>query len=244
MTDMTDMLFIELGAVVTEILGSTQCTIEPFCVVAPPPTYSPANRFTVDFAWLLDSLRGQPMDVAAIADQAQYDLIVAPMTGRRVQIGPNWPSGGCEGILCIRDNIVKEDLKILGPAAEKLVGPRYKYQVIVSFVADAVDKSVRRYHGFHAEGIEIMNGSIKFQIKSVDRTGKIIYVPITYDPNASDATVKFYTGNLVADNIIIQTNLTSGQTGPVFINLDLDAGSTLSSQLIDELPKLPPGAGL
>src|SRR5512138_754656 len=150
---MTDLLFIEIGAVVTEIKGSIQCTIEPFCVAAPPPTYIAANRVTVDFANLLDSLRAKAMDVATIADQAQYDLIVATMAGRRVQIGPNWPSGGYEGILCIREEIVAED-PILGPAANKLDGPRYKYQVIASIAAD---KSVQRYHGFHAEAVEMMN---------------------------------------------------------------------------------------
>jgi len=228
---MTDLLFIEIGAVVTEILGKTHCVIEPFCHANYSPTFNSNNYFEVDFAQLLDSLLlDQTMDPTSVAEKTQYDLILAPMTGRRVQIGPNWPGGGYEGILCIREDAVQSN-NLLIQATSKLDGPRYRYQVIASIAAD---KTARRYHGYQAEVIDSKDGTISFKIGGHTDV-------FTYAPADSDVAVKFYTGDLVAENIIINASLMPGQIGPVFMNLEK---FTATSYLADELPKLPPGAGL
>ena len=226
---MTDLLFIELGAIVAEIKGPAHCTIEPFCETKFESTFDSGNRFEVDFAQLLDNLL-LDHGVADAAQLAQYDQIVAPMAGRRVPIGPSWPGGGYEGILCVRDDVVRGN-NLLAQAANKLAGPRCRYQVIASVAAD---KTIRRYHGFPAEVIGSEGGVIKFRIVNHDDV-------ITYDPTDSNAAVKFYTGNLVAENVISGAGLTQGQIGPVFMNLD---EFTTSLYLDEELPKLPPSAGL
>jgi hypothetical protein len=232
---MTDLLFIELGAVVTGFPAPDQCTIEPFCDPNSPPTYyDPTKWYTVDFKQLLDIIPQK--------DTAQYDQIVYPMTGCRVAIGPKWPGGGYEGILCVRYNLVASNSvdrnPVLGAAADMLDGPVWRYQVIASIDQDT-GTVVRRYHGFPAQVFQ-NNGTIKFQI--VNRNDKITDTSITFDPNASDKDENFYAGDLVSDNDnIVSGNVQVGDRGAVFINLEKLPPNFTGG---DELPKLPPSAGL
>jgi hypothetical protein len=206
---MTDLLFIELGAVVTGFPAPAQCTIEPFCDPNVPPTYyDPTKWYTVDFNQFLDNVQN---------DTALYDQIVLPVAGHRMSIGPNFPGGGYEGILCVRYNFALND-GILGPAAGALDGSPRKYQVITS-IAQGVP--IQRYHGFLAQ---YNNGSNTLTI------GKHT---IPYESNPK----KFYTGNQVDGTIIPPLPV---QSGPASVFINLDAFSVLG----DELPKLPPSAGL
>jgi hypothetical protein len=235
---MTDVLFIELGAVVTEIKGPNWCSIEPYCNLN-PPTYDPDNRVAVNFA---DSLGH------ASLENVKYDQIVYP-AGNRVQIGPGWPGGGYEGILCVRENFVRtyvdsNNNSTLAIAANTLSGPRCRYQVIAS-IAD--DKEVRRYHGFWAQVISTNNG---IDFKLVNLNGDIIGNSITYDPSDVNKAVKFYVGNQsnsvdgydVGANIV-DGNVVAGDKRAVFMNLDAFDPIDVT-WIIAAAPKLPHSAGL
>jgi hypothetical protein len=226
---MTDLLFIELGAVVTQILGSTRCYIEPFCAAEPGPSYQPQNHFEVDFALLLESHLNN-------LDEAAYDQIVRPTTASRVAIGPKWPSGGYEGILCVRENKMLNGgtLSFLGSAASELAGPRCRYQVIASIGQG----KIRRYHGFAAQIVSKgSDNAFDFKIMS---NGQTTGPAFSCGPGNSNA---FYTGSLV-DNIaldgILNSSMQVDTQGAVFIDLD-SSGFTEGE---GQLPKLPPAGGL
>lgn len=219
----TDLLFIELGAVVTQVLGSTLCTVEAFS--NQPPTYDPKKGFTVDFTKSLEHfLISQPVGDAP--GGAWYDQIVCPMPGRRVAIGPSFPGGGYEGILCVRDGVVS-DSGVLAPAATAQGVPSWRYQVIASIAAD---KTIRRYHGFKAEVVSKGN-SIIFNIEGHND-------PITYNPGDLD----FYTGSVLFNENILTNGAGAGSQGVVFMNVDVFLNTI--TWMDDELPKLPPSAGL
>jgi len=237
---MTDLLFIELGAVVTEIKGPNWCSIEPYCNLN-PPTYAPDNRVAVNFA---DSLGH------ASLENVKYDQIVHP-AGNRVQIGPGWPGGGYEGILCVRESFVRtyvndNNSSTLATAANTLSGPRCRYQVVASIAGDG---EVRRYHGFWAEVTNIQNNT-SIEFKLVDLNGNIINHPIAYDPSALDKDAKFYAGNPDSqiDDITVDVNIVGGsvplgQRGAVFMNLDAFDPIDVT-WIIAAAPKLPHSAGL
>ncbi len=225
---MTDLLFIELGAVVTEVLGPTRCTVEPFCDPEDPPTYAPEDRVEVDFAQSLDhvlSIHGPK----GVAQHARYDQVVAPNGTSRVPIGPSWPGGGHEGIVSVREDVVQGN-GVLAAAANALAGARCTYQVIVSVDPNS---TVRRYHGFPAKYLRNEGAAIVFEI--ANRDGEI-----AYDPNAPGAAERFYAGDLVEGNVL-RGGLAPGSTGAVFMNL---AALTSLVGVDEELPKLPPSAGL
>jgi hypothetical protein len=215
---MTDVLFIELGAVVTGTLGLAQCNIEPLCASNAVPTYNdPTKWYLVDFAQSLDNLGNE---------NALYDQIISPNTVSRVPIGPSWPGGGHEGILCIRHDTVLS-IPLLRDAAATLAGPRCRYQVIVSIGPGG---AVQRYHGFPAEELQYNDDKIAFNVGKCSG--------IVYDPSDPQITSKFYTGNLVPENLV--TTRPAQGPAPVFINV----AAFPQFQLGDELPKLPPSAGL
>jgi hypothetical protein len=229
---MTDLLFIELGAVVTETKGTNQCTIEPYCGQN-EPTYLPNNRVDVNFA---DSV-GNVSPANAL-----YDQIVYPASNRE-QIGPSWPGAGHEGILCARESLV-HDNGILSAAATTLTtlrGPRCRYQVIAS-IADNND--VQRYHGFVAEVVLIDNMIV---FKLVDVNGHTVDTPIKYTPNGQGMDAKFYTGYQVdgytIDGNVVRGTVPVGTQGVVFMNLDA-FDQVDRDWIIAVAPKQPPGAGL
>ena len=223
---MIELLFIEIGAILTEVRGSLKCTIEPFCSPALPPTYKAERRVEVDFTRSLDNISsGTPP--ADIAQQALYDQLFAPTAGRRVALGPSWPGGGYEGIVTVREDELKLN-DLLSAAASSLAGPRCKYQVVATIDPGG---TVRRYHGFPAEILRIEGSAIILKLTS--RAGEI-----KYDPSASDAP-GFYTGGLVDGNVL-GAGRAPGYIGGLF--LSQTASSSLGAD--EELPKLPPSAGL
>ena len=235
---MIDLLFVELGAVVTEILGSTRCTIEPFCHPTKPPTYSAEDRLEVDFAFSLAGILSngsQEPTVTAVqrALYHQYDQIDGLGS---VPIGPSWPGGGYEGIVNIREDIVRANAK-LAAAAAILPGRPWEHQVVTSI--DEVTGKILHYHGFHAEIIEDEGNTL---VLKVAHAGKSMDPPdpdspwkkVRYSP--ADTT-RFYTGALIANNLIRGGEILR-RSGAVFITLEEAANSNIN------LPKLPPGAGL
>jgi hypothetical protein len=238
---MTDLLFIELGAVVTETLGTNLCTIEPYCNTDYPPTYHSTKRVMVNLAESVDYLNPE-----YALEYAKYDqLQVEGNVGSGRLLGPIWPGGCYEGILRVRETLV-QDNSILKAAAEELPGgeQRYNYQVIVS-IAD--DGTVRRYHGFHVESVQNIGGAIKFRIKKKDAESVTDCHEITYSSDSQ----RFYHGAQVeshpVDNVISERfkNDQWGTSGAVFIDVySSDADSSEFWALADEVPKLPPSAGL
>lgn len=225
---MIELLFIEIGAVLTEIRGDLRCAIEPFCSPALPPTYKPDRRVEVDFSRSLENLADEtPLE--EIAQQALYDQLVAPIPGRRVPIGPSWPGGGYEGIVSVReDTLMGNDL--LATAASSLAGPRCKYQIVATIDPQ---RTVRRYHGFHAQILRIEDRKIVLKVGSCPEE-------IVYDPAAADAADKFYAGALVDGNIL-RAGVAPGSTGGLFMT---QSAFSILTGVDEELPKLPPSAGL
>ena len=225
---MIDLLFIELGAVVTEVLGPTRCTIEPFCGLQ-PPTYDPQRRVELDFARSLDALLGDGAGVA----QAAYDPFVCPAdasgdpTGSP-PIGPCWPGAAYEGVVRIREDLVTAS-PILAAAADAHPGRPYEYQVVAS--VDEQTRTVRRYHGFHAEILRTEGDVLVLRVAHAGGSSTPRWAPgeVVYDPAKTDT---FYSGPLVADRLV------GKHAGAVFIAIgDADG-------FAKDLPKLPPGAGL
>jgi len=227
---MSDLLFIELGAVVTEVLGATRCTIEPFCDPR-PPTYAAGSRVEVDFAKSLDSLLA-----AGQHAQAQYDQFVGPTdaAGRvagSAPVGPSWPGAAYEGVVRIREDVVAAN-PTLAAAAAALPGHPWEYQVVASI--DDKTKTVRRYHGFHAEVVRKEGASLVLRVAHAGSGAEPRWAPqeVIYDPAN---TQKFYAGPLVADRVVGGAR----SAGAVFIALDAAVGTYAV-----EVPKLPPSAGL
>lgn len=230
---MEDILFVEMGAVVTEVLGPTRCTIEPWCDGKRPPTYSAGERFEVDFALLLDNVlkhRELLTSFGAGGLRAHFDQIPDhPST----PIGPSWPGGLYEGVVSIREDLVRRNPK-LAAAVARLPGRPWEYQVVAS--VDKETGSVRRYHGFHAEvtGEEgdalvldiVANAGRSAELSASRRT-------VRYDPRD---TAMFYSGPLVAESAIRGGRMTR-RSGAVFLAVDSLAA------IGGSLPKLPAGLG-
>jgi hypothetical protein len=229
---MPDILFIEVGAVVTEIRSPDRCTIEPFCDPARPPTYDPERRVEVDFARSLDGVladRGSlALDVAA--QRAIYDQY--DQDDGSASIGRAWPGGVYEGVVRFRDEAVATSAT-LAAAVAALPGQRWEYQVVASI--DEQTGAVQRYHGFHAEISEEDGAVLVLSVASAGRST---------DPSAPRRTVRFdpsdtktfYAGELVADTLV-RGGRSRRSPGAVFIALEVAQGLQLA------VPKLPPGAG-
>lgn len=240
---MKELLFIELGAVVTEILGSRKCTIEPFCDPDPKkaPTYKAENRIEIDFVDSLEYImENRGLDSVEIAiPRVQYDHYIQTKDPDQInshdskRIGPRWPSGGYEGIVTIRKEVV-DAKKTLADAAKALPGQPYEYQV-VTLIDDATGVAVQRYHGFHAQIVkkegDILWLDVAHAGASLDQSSPRKTIP--YDP--ADTT-RFYAGKLVAESVLGSSHA-PGSSGAVFITLEEAA------RLGVEEPKLPPGAG-
>lgn len=226
---MIDLLFVELGAVVAELQSPTSCTFLPFCNVAYPPDPSSSTRIPVDFTRSLGHvLTSCALD--EVEQQVMYDEILG---AGRTPIGPTWPGGGYEGIISILSTVVANN-PTLSAAVSTLDGYQktpWRYQVIAS-IAD--DKTVRRYHGFQATVTGTDGPAILLEIGAAPH--KIKYVPT--EPGVEQ---KVYTGDRVAGNLLHGTPA-SGSTGAVF--LAPTAFTTPTGTLADDLPKLPPNAGL
>ena len=229
---MIDLRFIEIGAVVTEILGPSRCTIEPFCDPARPPTYDPERRVEVDFELLLDNVLGSRNFLLAIelaAERALYDQIP---NHRSPPIGPTWPGGGYEGIVTIREDIVRDN-PILAAAVAALPGHPWEYQVIAS-IDEETGKVARRFHGFHADVVDESGDAVVLRVADAGRSG---------DPQSPRKTVRytpgaaaFYRGALVAETAV-RGGKAPRRSGALFVSIDSlvsDGGS---------LPKLPAGLG-
>src|ERR1041384_1380239 len=125
----TDLLFVELGAIVTGVLGEKRCTVELCCDLA-KPSYGRdlARRVEVDLSLSLDELvdnRGSG-DVATAARRARYDQTI-PIEGLGCSpLGPSWPGGEYEGVLTVLAEVVKAD-PVLAAAAAKLAGRPWEY---------------------------------------------------------------------------------------------------------------------
>jgi hypothetical protein len=230
---MSDLLFVELGAVVTEVLGPSECAFELFCDPQ-PPTYAVDRRVKADFSRSLDSVlaTGSPAD-------AQYDQFVGPL-GAKGQVngspplGPSWPGAAYEGIVRIRADLVSGSPQ-LAAAVAALPGHPYEYQVVASI--DDQTKAVRRYHGYHAEVLRTEGNLLVLRVAHAGSSPDPRWAPqeIIYDPADTE---KFYTGPLVADRVIGGGPDPRG-SGAVFISIGVASGSYMI-----EDPKLPPGAGL
>lgn len=230
---MSDFLFIEFGAVVTEVLGPTRCTVELFCDPARPPTYGPEARIEIDFARSVASVLADrearvPIGVAAL--QAIYDQIEGYGS---VPIGPSWPGGGYEGVVSIRADIVKAT-PLLAAAVATLPGQLWEHQVVVSI--DEATGAVRRYHGFHAELVERAPDGLLLQVANAGASADP-ESPATTVRYAATDTAAFYAGALVADSLV-GGGPAPRKSGAVFISPEA------ASRGGPSLPKLPPGAGL
>lgn len=230
---MSDLLFVELGAVVTEVLGPTRCTFEPFCDPK-PPTFATASRVEADFAQSLENLLG-----AGLAAQAQYDQFVGS-TGAEGHvngsppIGPSWPGAAYEGVVRIREDLVSKN-PVLAAAAAALPGRPFEYQVVVSI--DDQTRTIRRYHGYYAEVLRTEGQALVLRVAHAGTSAAPRWAPqeVIYDPADTE---KFYAGPLVADRIVGGGADPRG-SGAVFISL-----AAASTDYLIEDPKLPPGAGL
>lgn len=229
---MTDLLFVEIGAVVTEVLGPTRCTIEPFCDPARPPTFAADRRIEIDFAHALESVlaerSGWTRTVAMAVREARYDVLGYGSP----PIGPSWPGGGYEGVVVIREDLVRASA-VLAEAAASLPGHPWEHQVIVSI--DEETGLVRRYHGFHAEVVEDAGAALGLRVFPAGASGDASLArQVRYAP-ADRAT--FHAGELVADRAVAGGR-SPRRAGAVFMTLEAAEREGL------DLPKLPPGAGL
>ena len=230
---MSDLLFIELGAVVTEVQGEMECTFEPFCTPA-PPTYAAGSRIKANFARSLDNV----LDDGA-PEEAEYDQYIGPpdAEGRvsgSLPIGPNWPGAAAyEGVVRIREDLVTAN-PALAAAVAALPGQPYEYQVVASVDSN---KGVRRYHGYHAEVLRTEGSVLVLRVAHGGSSAEPRWAPneVPYDPANTD---KFYSGPLVADRLVGGGADPRG-TGAGFISIDVAGGGYLI-----EDPKQPPGAGL
>jgi hypothetical protein len=228
---MIDILFVEIGAVVTEVLGPSRCTIEPFCDALKTPTYGAAGRVEVDLTRsLVDVLRdrGVITPIAIAARRAVYDQIEGY---GGVPLGPSWPGGRYEGTIGIREDVLRSNAT-LAAAAALLPGRPWEYQVVASIDDETGD--VRRYHGFHAEVVKDEGEILLLRVAnagwSMDPNDPAREV--RYDP--SD-TRTFYAGGLVAEHAVRGGR--APRSGAVFIELEAAERFALT------IPKLPPGAG-
>src|SRR6185436_7743901 len=146
--NMTDLLFIEFGAVVTKVLGRTKCKVEPWCDPAKKPSYDALDgaldrvEVDVDFAHALTCASvpkdGSSLPVVPPALRAWFDpgsanqeYQVHPVHGFGKPLGPSFPGGVYEGIV----SILEEDVKANEPLAKAVAGfpgHRWEYQVVVS----------------------------------------------------------------------------------------------------------------
>lgn len=229
---MIDILFVELGAVVTEVLGPSRCTIEPFCDPAKPPTFAAERRIEIDFAHALESILaergGWTRTIAMAAREARYDVLGYGSP----PIGPSWPGGGYEGVVTIREDLVRASAA-LAEAAASLPGHPWEHQVIASI--DEETGSVRRYHGFHAELAEDAGAALVLRVfpagasDDASAAREVRYVPADRET--------FHAGELVADRAVAGGRAPR-RAGAVFMTPEAAARAGL------DLPKLPPGAGL
>jgi hypothetical protein len=228
---MIDLLFIEIGAVVTEILGPNRCTIEPYCHPEKPPTYDAEGRVEVDFALSLAAVLGDPVPAAM---RALYDDQIDDRIDKYVSrsIGPDWPGGAYEGIVSFREDVVKANAT-LAAAVATLPGRPWEYQVVVS--VNEATGDVRRYHGFHAEVDKVDGDILVLRVAHAGRSADpSARVTVRYDPAE---TRTFYAGALVAENLV-RSGRDPRNSGAVFIGFEAAVGDGPS------LPKLPPGADL
>lgn len=223
---MIDLLFIELGAVVTEVAGPYRCTVEIFCDPNRTPTYAGERRVAIDFEYLLDNLLDKASwgTVPIAAGRARYARI--PNHPTRI-VGPSFPGAAYEGIVTIRDEVVQADPILAAGYADAPARP-YEYHVIAS--VDGTGR-VAYYHGFHAEGVPTTGDAMELRVA---HAGRSHYDPartkVLYDP--SDTT-RFYAGARAADTVVSRTR----PTGAVYMTIEAAATYKLG------LPKLPPGAG-
>ena len=227
---MIDLLFIEIGAVVTELLGPGRCTIEPFCHPAQPPTFQRDRRVEVDFAESLgarlDGGGGGLAKVAIATARALYDQF----DGDSAPIGPSWPGGGYEGVLGVRDTLVQHS-KLLAAAVASLPGQPWEHRFIASI--DEATGEIRRYHGFHAEVMREDAGGLVLRVAHAGGSAMTGWAASAREVRYAPGDKRFYTGALVADQLA-----RTGRGGALYMTSD--AASTFGTSL----PKLPPGAGL
>jgi len=231
---MIDLLFIEIGAVVTEILGRNRCTIEPWCQLKSVPTYGRENRVEVDFTLMLEETlrnRGVLLTVGVAAQRAMHDRIEDHYSAH---IGTEWPGGGYHGVVSFRDELVRTDAT-LARAVSTLPGQPWEYQ-FVSSIDEETGEIVQRYHGFHAQVVGEEDETLVLEIvqagKSVEPSAS--RRTVRYDPRD---TKTFYSGELVAENLV-RGGRDPRSTGAVFIAADALPNFT------GLLPKLPPSLGL
>lgn len=227
---MIDLLFIELGAVVAEVVTASSCTVEIYCDPKANPTYDPSQRVPIDFAYLLEDLiRDRDwLTVGVAAAQAQYDRLAGHGSP---PIGTRWPGGIYEGVVTIRADRVAAS-KVLAAAVARHPGQPWEYHVVTSIDGSG---NVTRYHGFHAEVTKVHSSTLELRVADAGKSAVPDHrvTELLYDP--SD-TKRFYAGELVADYLV--HGGTSPRAGAVYLTPDAAAAAGLS------LPKLPPGAGL
>jgi hypothetical protein len=232
---MTDLMFVELGAVVTEVLGPTRCTIEPFCDLQ-PPSYVAERRVEIDFARSLEHVLAEGLPVQA---HAHYDPFVGPTDAEgqpcgSPPIGPSWPGAAYEGVVRIREDLVAAT-PALAEAAAALPGRPWEYQVVASI--DEQTRTVRRYHGFHAEILRDEGSTLVLRVAHAGGSEEPSWVPCEVAYDAANAQ-KFYSGPLVADRVV-GGGEDRRSSGAVFIELEAAV-----SVLGIKTAKLPRGAGL
>jgi hypothetical protein len=229
---MIDMLFVEIGAVVTEVTGPSRCTIEAFCHPAKPPTYNVNDRIEVDLAFSIENVLTDPGLLVVTGNAPRWAMYDQGYGS--APIGPSWPGGGYEGVVSVRADVVKANATLAAAAAE-LPGQPWEYQVVTS-IDEETGTVARRYHGFHAELVEAESGVLVLQVadagKSADPSSP--RWTVRYDPADTET---FYAGELVAENLV-RGDGSPRNSGAVFITLEA------VESFGGSLPKLPPGAGL
>lgn len=239
---MSDLLFVELGAVVKEVLARSECKYILFCSVE-TPTYT-ESCVVADFKNTLKDVLDSPLPLTDALTDVKYDQ---DQVNGSPLLGPNWPGAAYEGVVRIRESSVTGALTA---AWDSLPGYRYEYQVVAS--VDEQNKTVKRYRGFHAKVVEkdgalwlqvAYGGTGRYQEQEPKWALKEAWKEVPYDPADTNT---FYSGAVLADKLdgagklygaeLIKAGATPGSSGAVFISFDAAFGI--------EVPKQPPGAGL
>lgn len=224
---MIDLLFVELGAVVTEVAGPTRCTVEIFCDPRVTPTYGTDRRVAIDFELLLEHvIEGQSWMMLGVAvSRAHYDRIIGHPSPA---IGPSWPGGVYEGIVTIRHDLVRAD-PVLTEAYASAPAQPWEYHVVASIDASG---TIRRYHGFHADLYKVSGDALELDVADAGKSHETSKrTRVLYDPTD---TKTFFSGSIVDDYVVSRTR----PSGAVYVAPEAAMAMGMG------LPKLPPGAGL
>jgi len=231
---MVDMLFVEIGAVVTEILGPSRCTIAPYSGLEGPPAYGAEGHVEVDFELSLDEVLRNRAWLLSVEVTALRAVVDRTDDLGSAAIGPTWPGGVYEGVVSFRQDVLQTNAT-LAAAAAALPGSPWEYQIVASIDEDT--GQVRsRYQGFHAEIVEDLRGGVLvLQVVNAGRSAEPSSPRMTvrYDP--AD-TKTFYAGPLVAKDLV-RGGPEPRKSGAVFIALEAVQRFALA------VPKLPVSAG-